>query len=224
MGVQPTSRLAGRWVLVTGAGGGLGRATALRLAAEGARVLLTDADEPALAATADAIRAGRGDEGGGRDLATLAGDLLEPAPGRAAAGRATRNCSKRTRSVPQDKVSQRLVSETAVTKRSICAHLHIVGPTGSANGARRQLGSPSHGPRVGHDRHGAQGQPVRSGAHLFEYLYPDMRHGVWARAALYRGLSTLITRRGMTFIDLVPLLSRSARAEREQLLHARGDS
>src|SRR5581483_9520747 len=32
---------------------------------------------------------------------------------------------------------------------------------------------------------------------LFEYLYPDMRRGIWARAALHRGLSTLITRPGM---------------------------
>lgn len=72
MGIQPTSRLAGRCVLVTGAGGGLGRATALRLSAEGARLLLTDVDETALAATASAVR-----EIGG-DPATLAGDLLDP--------------------------------------------------------------------------------------------------------------------------------------------------
>ena len=51
---------------------------------------------------------------------------------------------------------------------------------------------------------------------LFEYLYPDMRRGIWARAALYRGLSTLITRPGMTFIDLVPLLSPNARSDTEQ--------
>jgi hypothetical protein len=51
---------------------------------------------------------------------------------------------------------------------------------------------------------------------LFEHLYPDMRRGIWARAALHRGLSTLITRPGMTFIDLVPLLSPSARSSTEQ--------
>ncbi|WP_246142466.1 SDR family NAD(P)-dependent oxidoreductase [Nocardioides rubriscoriae] len=38
----PTSRLAGRRVVVTGAGSGIGRATALRLAREGARVTALD--------------------------------------------------------------------------------------------------------------------------------------------------------------------------------------
>ena len=52
---------------------------------------------------------------------------------------------------------------------------------------------------------------------LFEHLYPDMRRGIWARAALYRGLSTLVTRPGMTFIDLVPLLSRTSRTQTEEL-------
>lgn len=50
---------------------------------------------------------------------------------------------------------------------------------------------------------------------LFEYLYPDMRRGIWARAALHRGLSTLITRPDSTFVDLVPLLSPNARSETE---------
>lgn len=51
---------------------------------------------------------------------------------------------------------------------------------------------------------------------LFEYLYPDMRRGVWARAALYRGLSTLVTQSNAAFIDLVPLLSPSSRSEVER--------
>jgi hypothetical protein len=51
---------------------------------------------------------------------------------------------------------------------------------------------------------------------LFEFLYPDMRRGIWSRAALHRGLMTLVTRPGSSFIDLVPLLSPNARSEVEQ--------
>jgi hypothetical protein len=145
----------------------------------------------------------------------------------------------------------------AVTKRSICTHLHIVGPTGVGKTAlagnlaaqamdrgwgvivmerkgdlfdlvldavpKQSVGDvivldvgDSH--PVGFNLL-AEGNPraaVEDLCQLFEYLYPDMRHGVWARAALYRGLSTLITRPGMTFIDLVPLLSRSVRSDAEQ--------
>ena len=45
-------RLAGKVIALTGAGGGLGRATALAMAAEGARVAITDVDAAGLAETA----------------------------------------------------------------------------------------------------------------------------------------------------------------------------
>ncbi|CAN0098557.1 unnamed protein product [Chrysoparadoxa australica] len=50
--------LAGRRVLLTGAAQGIGRALANRLAAEGARLFLTDREGPALAQTASALGAG----------------------------------------------------------------------------------------------------------------------------------------------------------------------
>ena len=49
-------RLEGRLAVVTGAGNGIGRASALRFAAEGANLALLDMDEAGLAATADLAR------------------------------------------------------------------------------------------------------------------------------------------------------------------------
>lgn len=52
-----TTRFQGRSVLITGAGSGLGRATAVRLAAEGARLALVDLSEDGLTGTVEAVRA-----------------------------------------------------------------------------------------------------------------------------------------------------------------------
>jgi NAD(P)-dependent dehydrogenase (short-subunit alcohol dehydrogenase family) len=53
-------RFDGQTAVVTGAGGDLGRATALRLSADGAFVFLVDIDERALAATVAAVSAAGG--------------------------------------------------------------------------------------------------------------------------------------------------------------------
>jgi NAD(P)-dependent dehydrogenase (short-subunit alcohol dehydrogenase family) len=53
--------LEGKRAIVTGAGSGMGRAAALRFAAEGARVGLIDLDEAAARAVADEIEAGAGE-------------------------------------------------------------------------------------------------------------------------------------------------------------------
>lgn len=62
-------RFDGKVALLTGAGSGIGRASALRLAAEGAKVLLHDIDPDGLAATAAAI------ESTGGTVHTRAGDI-----------------------------------------------------------------------------------------------------------------------------------------------------
>lgn len=52
------ARFANRVVMITGAGGGFGRAAAIRFAAEGARLALSDISKPALDATVDALPSG----------------------------------------------------------------------------------------------------------------------------------------------------------------------
>lgn len=68
-------RLAGKTAFVTAAGQGIGRATALAFAAEGARVMATDINEAALRTLAsDTIRTARLDALRAEDIARAAGE------------------------------------------------------------------------------------------------------------------------------------------------------
>ena len=66
------ARMQDRIVVVTGAANGLGRATAIRLAQEGASLVIGDIEAEALASTAAEITALD------RPVHTLVGDLTEP--------------------------------------------------------------------------------------------------------------------------------------------------
>ena len=74
---EPSARtrrpLSGRVALITGAGSGLGRATSLRLAAGGVRVVVADRDVSAVAATVEQVKAA----GGSAQPLTL--DVTQPA-------------------------------------------------------------------------------------------------------------------------------------------------
>ena len=69
------ARLAGKVALVSGAGRGIGRAIALKLAGEGARVVLNDLDEEPAAETARALTSGGG------EVALCVGDVTDPSFG-----------------------------------------------------------------------------------------------------------------------------------------------
>jgi len=65
-------RAEGKVVVITGAAGGLGRATALRLASEGARIAITDSDNQGLLETAELVRASA-------PVVCVAGDITQAA-------------------------------------------------------------------------------------------------------------------------------------------------
>ena len=79
MGTSPGGRVAGKIALVTGAANGLGRAIALRLAEEGASLVLTDIDSAGLAETERQLKAAAS-AGSNTPPVVVNADVTEEAP------------------------------------------------------------------------------------------------------------------------------------------------
>ena len=79
MGRSPNGRVAGKIALVTGAANGLGRAIALRLAEEGASLVLTDIDAAGLAETERQLKAAAS-AGSNTPPVVVNADVTEEAP------------------------------------------------------------------------------------------------------------------------------------------------
>ena len=78
MGVSSNGRVEGKIALVTGAANGLGRAIALRLAEEGATLVMVDIDAAGLAETERQLKAANA--GSNRPPLVVAADVTEEAP------------------------------------------------------------------------------------------------------------------------------------------------
>jgi NAD(P)-dependent dehydrogenase (short-subunit alcohol dehydrogenase family) len=72
-------RLAGKVALITGAAGGIGRATARRFAQEGAAIVAADIDDVALAETVELVAGDDGRDRQHRRIVGLVTDVTEPA-------------------------------------------------------------------------------------------------------------------------------------------------
>ena len=70
MASTPSSRLAGKVALITGAGSGIGEATSLLFAGEGARIYAVDVNAETVKRTAHTIAQGGGEAAGPTEYAT----------------------------------------------------------------------------------------------------------------------------------------------------------